>query len=170
MPRTYEPIASVTLGSDSQAEFTNIPGTFTDLVLVMSYGAAQAGDPVVVRVGNGSVDTGNNYSTTTLQGNGSAASSYRDSGTSNYGLATYYLGASTALEHFAVIHFMSYANTNVNKTALSSSGSAGKGAERAVSLWRSTSAITNIKVGAAQGLARNLKSGSTLSLFGVRAA
>ena len=170
MARTYEPIASVTLGSDTQAEFTNIPATYTDLVLVIHYGVATAGQPLCLRVGNGSIDTGTNYSNTIVYGTGSAAGSYRDSTQSTAAAGTYYLGASTAIEHVSVVHLMSYANTNVYKTIMEASGSAGKGAERGVSLWRSTSAITHIRVGGSSALATNMKSGSTLSLFGLKAA
>ena len=36
MPATYEPIASTTLGASAAAiEFTSIPGTYTDLVVVL---------------------------------------------------------------------------------------------------------------------------------------
>jgi len=170
MAVTYEPIASVTLESDSQPEFTEIPSTFTDLVVVVNYGLAQANDPMVLRVGNGGVDTASNYSNTTLQGNGSSVSSYRDSNMPNMAAGTYYLGASTLIEHFSVIHLMSYSSTNIYKTILVESGSAVKGAERDVSLWRSTASITNIKFGAATGMTRNIKAGSTFSLYGIKAA
>jgi hypothetical protein len=167
MPRTYEPIASTTLGTAAQVEFTNIPGTFTDLVLIVQYGVAQANDPLTYRL-NG--DSAANYSNTILYGTGSATGSYRDSGITTGAAGTYYLGASTSSEHVSVIQIMSYANTNVFKTILEASGSAGKGAERGVSLYRSTSAVTSIRLGANSALSRNLVSGSVVSLYGIKAA
>lgn len=167
MAATFEPIASVTLGTAAQPEFTSIPGTYTDLLIVVHYGMAQANDPMTIRF-NG--DTGTNYSNTILYGTGSAAGSYRDSSMPCGAAGTYYLGASTSIEQVSSIHIMSYANTNVYKTILESSGGAGKGAERGVSLWRSTAAVTSIKLGANTSFSRNLAAGTTISLFGLAAA
>ena len=68
---------------------------------------------------------------------------------------------------------MSYANTSVNKTRLwryRSVTSAGGNGEVGglVGLWRSTNAITSIEVSAFNAV--NFKSGSTFSLYGIKAA
>jgi hypothetical protein len=158
---TYEPIASHTLGSAAASyEFTSIPGTFTDLIIVFGGSAAGTGY-ISVQVNS---DTGSNYSSTLLRGTGSAASSARYSSQ-----VEMYVSQGNTLStdvSDAVLMLLSYANTNVFKTVLTSAGNAGIEVDRGVSLWRSTSAITSVKLLGSQ----NFSSGSTFSLFGVKAA
>jgi len=161
MPRTYEPIASQTLGSNSATvTFSSIAGSFTDLVLVAVTKMDQAAN-LYVRFNS---DTGSNYSYTYLQGNGSAATSARvSSGT--YG----WMGISDNNGgHISILSVMNYANTNVHKTALGNHNWIGNQVHRSVQLWRSTSAITSITI-LCQGAAV-LNSGSTFSLYGIKAA
>ena len=161
MPATYEPIASTTLGSNAASlTLSDIPGTFTDLVLIVT-GHVTSSDYVTVRV-NG--DTGNNYSRTFISGSGSTVVSLRDSNISFYYAS---IGTSSTALGTSRIQFMSYANTNVHKTMLVNGGSAGAYVQNHVALWRSTAAITSITV---LGGAGNLGSGFTASLFGVKAA
>ncbi len=162
MPRTYEPIASTTLGSDTtDVEFTSIPGTFTDLVLITSImGSGASAIDVDFRF-NG--DTATNYSWTNLYGNGSSAISARVSSV-NYIRLGYVQGNAGAAWSVSRADIMSYANTNVFKTALVSHAAPQNFVTRNVGLWRSTSAITSLKVVGA------FKSGSTFSLYGVKAA
>lgn len=161
MAVTYEPIASTTLGSAaSSVTFSDLPGTYTDLIVVFGGTAAGTGY-ISVRVNS---DTGSNYSSTLLRGSGSAASSARYSSQTEMFVSqgnTLSTGVSDA-----VVMLMSYANTNVNKTLLTSAGNAGIEVNRGVSLWRSTSAITSVTLLGSQ----NFSSGTTISLFGVRAA
>lgn len=169
MPATYEPIASQTLGSGvGTLTFSDIPGSFTDLVLVVVFGAATAGATLRVRVNS---DTGSNYSYTYLTGNGTAASSSRQSSVTSGAVALTGVGASTALQNVAVAHFMSYANTNVFKTILGSGASAANEVDRVVSLWRSTSAITSISVSPGGSFpTHNFASGTTGALYGIKAS
>jgi hypothetical protein len=97
---TYTPIATTTLGSSTSSyTFSSIPQTYTDLVLIVSgYGAASDGNSIVCRVGNGTVDSGTNYSTTRLSGSGSSASSGRSSGSDFMRLANL-TGMSLSLIH-----------------------------------------------------------------------
>jgi len=163
MPRTYEPIASTTLGSAAASyTFTSIPGTFTDLVVVHS-GVGTGGFGLRLRFNS---DTGSNYSNTQLHGNGTSAGSTRDSNGSSIRL-TYDASVQTTDAGTRVAHIMSYANTNVNKTVLTASARAGTGVDRIVGLWRSTAAITSVTVLAAND---NMDTGTTLSLYGIKAA
>lgn len=166
MPATYEPIASTTLGSDAVVEFTSIPSTFTDLIVVAHYNVT-SGNGLVMRFNS---DTGTNYSNTSLWGSGSSAGSYRDSGQSFVGAGTYYLGGSSSRENVSVIHIMSYANTNVFKTVLVASGAASRGAERQVGLYRSTTAISSIRLAQGGGFSGAGMSGSSFALYGIKAA
>jgi len=73
---TYVPIQAITLSaSTSSVDFTNIPQTFTDLIIVASarYVSTNTGQGLGIRF-NG--DTTSNYSFTILEGNGSTATSY----------------------------------------------------------------------------------------------
>jgi hypothetical protein len=74
-------------------------------------------------------------------------------------------------ENVVVAHIMSYANTNVYKTVLGAGAAASREADRVVSLWRSTSAITKVAVSPGGSFPTyNFNSGATASLFGVKAA
>lgn len=167
MAVTYEPIASTTLGSDSaSASFSSIVGTYTDLILIaniITTRGSGTSESIYLTVNS---DTGSNYSATALRGNGSAASSYRESSTT-----AIYLGEAgiTSATDYALfrISLMSYANTSVNKTVLSEFAHPGSFVGRHVGLWRSTSAITSVSL---RTNTNNIKAGSSLSLFGVKAA
>lgn len=162
VPRTYDPIASATLSSDTtDVTFSSIPGTYTDLRLVTSLiGSGASAIDADYRV-NG--DTGSNYSWTILYGNGAQAVSNRTSSWSSYRIG--YLPANTGTVWSASqIDFMSYANTNVFKTTLVRHAAPNNFVHCIVGTWRSTSAITSITV------VGGLKAGSTLSLYGIKAA
>lgn len=163
MPATYEPIASTTLGSAaSSVTFSSIPGTYTDLVVVGS-GKATVGDNFVYFRYNG--DTGSNYSRTELSGNGSSASSARGTNESASLVGAYKLNVDG---NYFVASVMSYANTNVFKTALAAANYQDNTVYRFVNLWRSTAAITSLTVliaGSSQ-----FATGATLSLYGIKAS
>jgi hypothetical protein len=164
---TYEPIATTTLGSAAASyTFSSIPGTYTDLRLIMSSGITTAAQDFYFQVGNGSVDTGANYSLTILTGNGSAAASSRSS-SRNQGLFSWLTVSQTLGNTMATADFMNYSNTTTYKTILSRLATAATSTEAEVNLWRSTSAINTIKIYTSGG---NLLSGSTFTLYGIAAA
>lgn len=79
MADTFELIASSTVGSggSSTISFSSIPSTYTDLALVVS---ARGTDSVYqtdcnIQVGNGSIDTGSNYQTKEISGDGVSVTS-----------------------------------------------------------------------------------------------
>lgn len=168
MPATYEPLASQTLStSAADVTFSSIPGTYTDLIIafmVQSTGAAGSSGGTM-RINS---DSGSNYSHTFLYGTGSAAGSIRGSGDR----MRVFGDIPTTNFQVGRIHVMSYANTSVNKTVLVEYGSAVSGdtVGRIVGLWRSTSAITSLTLYSNDAGADSFASGSTFSLFGVKAA
>jgi len=165
MARTYEPIASVTASNAASVNFSSISGTYTDLIVQgYLYGASGNTDPLL-RFGNGSLDTGTNYSETELYGVGAATGSQRLSNNDEIrvGRATG-IGASSTDPFFIRIHVMSYANENVYKKVLLEMGRAGAGVIRSVGLWRSTSAITNLSILGTVNLT------GVVSLYGIKAA
>lgn len=169
MPATYENIATTTLTSNTtNVEFLNISQAFTDLVLVVS--AKDSGTGTVntnIRVGNGSFDTGSNYSYTFLGGSGSAASSGRSSNITS----TLWGAIGTTNNTVAMLHFMNYSNTTTNKTILSRNSLPDQSSGQSVSawalLWRSTSAINRIQLYPG---GQQFASGSTFTLYGIKAA
>ena len=159
---TYEAIATTTLSSSANdVTFSSIPGTYTDLVVVFTTKTTTNSRAVLVQVNS---DTGSNYSITRLGGNGSAASSSRESSQTQWAMME--IAGTSDTEYWQVIgQFMNYSNSTTNKTALFRV--AGKGETQAnVALWRSTSAITSIKLymSAPQGWA----SGNTFTLYGIK--
>jgi hypothetical protein len=67
----------------------------------------------------------------------------------------------------SIVNFQNYANTTTNKTILTRGSVAAGQVTAAVSLWRSTAAITSIVLYTA-GLA-NWASGSQFTLYGIKA-
>jgi hypothetical protein len=163
MTVTYEAIASYTIPS-AQASYTfsSIPTTYTDVVLVAS-GLVGSPSLIEVQVGNGSIDTGSNYSSTFMYGNGSSAVSSRASSQTNWIID---VGTSTSSTGTTILQFMNYSNTTTNKSALFRSNTSGIVIAFAA-LWRSTSAINTIKIAGYSG--SNLLTGSTFSLYGIKA-
>ena len=161
---TYTPIATVSPSGTSTVDFTSISGSYTDLVLVMSGSMASAAN-MFIRVGNGSIDTGSNYSITQITGSGSSASSGRLSSQTEYKV-TDGLFFNTNEECNILVSFQNYSNTTTNKTWLSRANSAGIGVNAGVGLWRSTSAINTIRLYGSQ----NFNSGSKVTLYGIQAA
>ena len=164
---TYTPIATTTLGSAAASyTFSSIPSTYTDLVLITNGAVSSGTANWVLQVGNGSVDTGTNYSETDLWGTGSAAQSARGSNQTSVLLNSYgYLD--TVFAANVVCSLMNYANTTTYKTILTRANNAANGTHAGVGLWRSTSAINTIKVAAS---ASTFVTGTTFTLYGIQAA
>jgi len=179
MAATYEPIATYTItsGTPLSYEFTSIPQTYTDLVLITAY-AGNYGSPersqLGIQMGNGSVDTNAIYSYTVLTGDGTTASTDRDTALTQFTLGTYPLGNSATQQNNSIVHFMNYSNTTTYKTLLSrnthmnTSNNTSRTHGR-VLLWRSTSAINTIKIKDFAG-AYYFHVGTYFTLYGIKAA
>jgi hypothetical protein len=162
MPSTYTPIATTTLGSaQSSVTFSSFSG-YTDLIVVFNGGENGTNRDFQLRVGNGSIDSGSNYSYTRLLGDGTSASSNRASNT------TYIENVIGNEMCTAIYQFQNYANTTTFKTILSRTAYASSRVSTYVGLWRSTSAITTISFTAEAG--STINSGSTFTLYGIQAA
>jgi hypothetical protein len=164
MPATYEPITSTTLTS-AQADitFSAISGSYTDLRLVFEGLAVSAGVDIYCQV-NG--DTASNYSHTRLTGNGTSATSSRGS---SLAFMRFSDGGSpqTGNTSLTKVDFMNYSNTTTFKTAINRADNANRGTDAVVNLWRSTAAITSIKLYLSSG---NIASGAIATLYGIKAA
>ena len=157
MASTYEAIATQTLSSAAASvTFSSIPGTYTDLILVISNTSSGSLAGVYLSEING--DTGTNYSHTKVYGTGSVAGSDRNTSDTSVNI-----GLSNSTQCNNIFHFMNYSNTTTFKTVLARGNSGGTGQTRAsVALFRSTSAITSFKL---SGVTFDI--GSTFTLYGI---
>lgn len=156
--QTYDPIASITLSAaTSSVTFSAIPQTYTDLVLVM-FSDQTASSTSIIQF-NG--DTGTNYSVTALAGDGSTTSSSRSTGSSSVSITT-----SGTNDQISIINIMNYSNTTTNKSFLFRRNDAASHVSLSVGLYRSTSAITSIKLTSSTS---TFTSNSTFNLFGIKA-
>jgi len=161
MTKTYVPISTTTLGSNaSTVSFSSIPGTYTDLVIVMGVISTSNTGHYVYLQYNG--DTGSNYSTTILTGTGSSAVSTRFNGRTNFNI-DYYATPNTEISN-RIVQIQNYSNTTTFKTGLVRANRAGGGTDAMVGLWRSTAAITSILV---THDTAQFATGSTFTLYGI---
>jgi hypothetical protein len=166
MPSTYSQIATVTAnGSTATYTFSSIPSIYTNLVLICGSLNGTANFSPAIRF-NG--DTATNYSGTYLEGNGSSASSARNSSQNAfYNGAVIGYSSSVGTSIFQVNN---YNNTTTFKTVLGRNnynGTGLPGTSASVGLWRSTSAITSMTIFIGSG---NFTSGSTFTLYGIKGA
>jgi hypothetical protein len=172
---SYQSIATVTVGSGGAADvtFSSIPSTYTHLQIrgIGRSTAAQNFAGLRMQVGNGSIDTASNYSAHVLYGDGSSAAATGSANASQMTIGVVSAANDTA-SSFAglVLDLLDYANTNKYKTtrSLGSVDLNGSGAvEYHSSAWRSTSAITTVKLFATAG---NFAQYSSFALYGIKGA
>lgn len=163
------------LTSDSNfITFNNIPQIYQDLYVVIfgrSTTASAFSDQYMrLATGNGSVDTGTNYSVTRLYGNGSSAASDRATNESSARIGSLPAASSTSGIFGSSQHWiLNYTNTSTNKTILTRSAADANGSgftNLDVALWRNTGAITSVQL----IINANYLTNSTFELFGIRAA
>ena len=166
MASTYEPIATTTLSSAaSSITFTGISQSYTDLILIFN-GDLTSITGAGIRVGNGSIDTGTNYSYTFIWGNGSSAGA---SCATNQSLMRWdYYAAGNGSQRNAIFHLQNYSNTTTYKNILSRTAIPSTETLASVGLWRSNSAINQVSL-VLEG-ATTYVSGSTATLYGIKAA
>jgi len=157
MTVTYEKIATTTLGSSaSDVTFSSISGSYTDIVLIVNE-SCSTGSGLNVQFNS---DTGSNYSSIYMFGDGSSAVSGKQS---NQPFGTFgNTGGST--RGTTIVNFQNYSNTTTYKTYVSRTSTTGSVAGSYVSLWRSTSAINAIKL---YPNTATWSSGSTFTLYGI---
>jgi len=167
MTATYDCIATTTLGSNTAfVEFSSISGTYTDLVLVCNAKTA-SNTSMVVRVGNGSVDTGTNYSNTVLESTGTQVRTASDSNVNAGFITGFYAQITAGNNILTTSNFQNYSNTTTHKTWINRGNVPAQWTDTSASLWRSTAAINVIRVFNNTGA--DLSSGSRFSLYGIKA-
>lgn len=143
---TYTPIATYT-GTNGVASvnFTSIPATYTDLVLVMTVmrSSSYAGTGIWLRLNN---DSSALYSQTDLLGNGTSATSARSTGN------TIWSGAQTLANDIPmtqVYNIMNYATSSYFKSAAMRIANDNNGSGYTLTsscLYRSNTAISQVNV------------------------
>ena len=160
MTATYEKIATTTLGSATNSvSFTSISGSYTDLVLVVN-GTQSSANSCGIRFNS---DSGSNYSSTRLGGDGGSALSNRFT---NNNMAYTFIQYTS--QNATIFNIMNYSNTTTYKTVLSRFNNAANFVAAYVALWRSTAAITSLSVQDVDGTT-NFAIGSTFTLYGIKA-
>lgn len=165
MPATYEPIATTTLGSAAASiTFSSIASSWTDLKVILTTAGASSANAVIMRFNS---DTGTNYGRTSLIGNGTTASSTRQTSATSLSIGGSALdGTNPSLYEIDVF---SYAGSTY-KTMLSAFSSDRNGTgfvSRMVGLWLSTAAITTIDLTNNGG---TFAIGTTATLYGIKNA
>lgn len=161
MAKTYEPIQTTTLSSaQATVTFSSIPQTYTDLFIVFQ-GTSPASADFRIRVGNGSLDTGSNYSRTFMYGDGSSAGAGRDANT------TYWTSTSYTSVGNVLFNISNYSDTSTFKTMLNRYGGAGFLVYAGINLWRSTAIIDTISF---FHLVQTFSAGSSFTLYGIKEA
>ena len=161
MPSTYEPIATANgTGSSGSVTFSSIPATYTDIVVIVGGSLVSGGDAGLELRFNS--DSGNNYSGTVIDGDGTNASSARQSnvGASNSGLI------SSNVVGTSIMQVMNYSNTTTFKTVLGRGNITSLLVRASVYLWRNTAAINAIEVRCSAG---NFSTTTVITLYGIKA-
>lgn len=156
-------LATTTLGSAaSSITFSSISSAYTDLRVILVVNGYDVGDRPSIRF-NG--NTSSVYSTARLYGDGSTATSGRNSGNGDIRPSdSDFLSTSKT---FMEVDVFSYAGSTY-KTALAgiSNDDNGSGKTiRCVGLWRNTAAITSLTLFCLSG--NNFQAGTTATLYGI---
>lgn len=165
---TYVALKTTTVTGSSAASITldNIPQGYTDLVLVA--GNMQTTSDSYIYLQFNSDTTNDNYSRTSVLGDGSSASSGRTN--SSNSIAQRFLGYARSASNTPSqlnINIQNYSNTTTYKTYLTRSTSTNVAVIATIGLWRSTAAINQIVLTPNAG---SFSIGSTFTLYGIAAA
>jgi hypothetical protein len=171
MPKTYDAIATTTLGSDTAVvSFSNIPATYTDLLLTghLSFSLNDSG-----LIGTIRNDTSASYSTTVLDAYTTLTSGFETNRTF-FRMTGWSHGAGTTFNTpgFFTCHFFSYTNyesyRNIISVGTVKNNSDSMDTTIFANQYRSGSNLTSIQIN--QGGSASIKAGSVFTLYGIRAA
>ena len=161
---TYEAIFTDTLASaQASVTFSSIPSTYTDLVLVCNYATSASTGNALLTFNS---DTTALYSETAVVGNGTSATSSRDSAQNSIPIS--WFGTNSTADRVELIYnIQNYANTSTFKTTVGRFNLSERGTGAIVGLYRSTSAINSLTITNGNN---NFAIGSTFNLYGVKNA
>ena len=167
MAVTHKLIQTITVGAGGQAsiEFTSIPQTYTDLLVVYSARTSRSAVYDAFRLTfNGSTT---NYSSKYLQGNGSSASSF--SGSTSF-VSCYVNGATSTSNTFSnnafyIPNYTSSTYKSLSGEHLYETNATAADMFLTAGLWSNTAAITSISVTSDVGA--TIVQYSSASLYGI---
>jgi hypothetical protein len=177
---TYDSIATITVGAGgaSNVEFTGIPNSYTHLQIrgiVQSNRPIYTTDNLDVAVGNGSIDTGANFSRHGVYSDFTSGTAIISDANVNSTLFVNGYTTTVVANAFGafVIDILDYANPNKFKTARGLSGADGNGSVLGYNpstgvtsgSWRSNSSITNIRLSL---FLSTMNQYSTFALYGIK--
>jgi len=166
---TYDNLGTVTVSGSSTTThtFSGISQSYTDLVVVCHFRPSENTSQTYIQFNSDTSTSSTNYSTISLTSNGSSsvAKQHRNiygwypSPGPGIGTATYLMPW--------VVHINNYKNTNLNKNAVSRFGNASSFSNILTHSWRSTAAITSIKLTQESGY---WIAGTTFTIYGLKAS
>lgn len=165
LPGDFESIATVSVAgaTTSFIEFTSIPSTFTHLQIRATVLQTNA-DNFYAQFNN---DTASNYSWHQITGDGASAGAAAGT-TTTFMFVGNVNSPTTSYTAVSIIDILDYANTNKFKTVRTLHGSDANGSGL-IALrsgnWRSTSAVTSVKLTPSAG---TFKQYSHFALYGIR--
>jgi hypothetical protein len=159
---SYESIATTTVGAGGVTDvtFSSIPSTYTHLQIRAISSNSSTGD-IYMQFNS---DTGTNYARHFVYGNGSSVAAGNDLTTQSGG----YTSTTSGQFGAQVIDILDYKDTNKFKTSRMLTGFDNNGSVFIVfysGLWRSTSAITSIKLLVNSG---TITQYSSFALYGIK--
>lgn len=161
MPSTYSTIATQTLGTATNLiTFSSIPQTYTDLILVANSIMSPSSD-ILIRVGNGSADSGSNYSRCHMFGYSGGVVSDRANNLTNIVASSYTNQGSI------IANFNGYSNITTFKPVTLRNDISADITYASINMWRNTSAINTMTL---SHPSRNFAVGSIFTLYGIKAA
>jgi hypothetical protein len=164
-PSAFESIATTTISSaTSSIEFTSIPSTYTHLQ-VRAHMVCSATNNMYMQLGNGTIDTGSNYSWKQLWGESTNANC--NDGQGQGFIYTGYV-ANSSYPAALIIDIADYANTNKHKTAKTMCANNNNTAGFVVHFsgrWGSSSAVDRLKITTGGGTFNQY---SHFALYGIK--
>jgi hypothetical protein len=175
MPSTYTLISSNVLAtSAASVTFSDIPSTYTDLVLKVNGRGTDTGNYLSVQLRFNS-DTATNYSRTALFGYGPGGSLGSTRGTSlTFTTAMYSANSNDATANtfgnaeFYIANYLVSANKPISSFGVAESNTGQGFIDTTAHLWRNTSAITSITINPFFGGSLNWITGSSFYLYGIK--
>jgi hypothetical protein len=171
MPNTFIEIAAVTVGvgGASTIDFTSIPSTYTDLLLVSSTRLTTATADCLMVFNNVTATT--NYSSKVFYGNGSVSGSF-SSPTSQWYLGGWANSSSQTANTFSnsqtyISNYTSSTNKSISTESVTENNATGASVTIAMlsGIWSDTAAINRITLSPNSG---NFVQYSTATLYGIK--
>ena len=160
---TYVPIQTHSLAGQVAVTFSNIPQTYTDLILEVT--VQSSSNSTCYAHFNGDNTNTITYTENVLYANGSGITSARTQNAGGVNLTSWaqYIPTSTTF-NITTSRIFNYTSPNVNKVTLSRSHQTND-VRTAINMWNKTEPITQIVVGVTSAAA----AGSSVTLYGVEA-